>query len=86
MIEDLSISGVERLLSEIGYDLADLVDVPAPWAPPGSGRTKALELNTDHGFRQRLWSSWSRPVAELRSADFGVGVVPCGAGAMRECQ
>jgi hypothetical protein len=30
VIEDLSITGVERLLSEMGYDLADLVDVPAP--------------------------------------------------------
>ena len=30
MIEDLSITGVARLLAEMGYDLADLVDVPAP--------------------------------------------------------
>jgi hypothetical protein len=33
MIEDLSITGVERLLAEMGYDLAELVDVPAPRAP-----------------------------------------------------
>ncbi|OJF14544.1 hypothetical protein [Couchioplanes caeruleus] len=30
VIEDLSIGAVERLLTEMGYDLADLVDVPAP--------------------------------------------------------
>ena len=30
IIEDLSIAGVERLLAQMGYDLADLVDVPAP--------------------------------------------------------
>lgn len=30
VIEDLSIAGVERLLARMGYDLADLVDVPAP--------------------------------------------------------
>ena len=32
VIEDLSITGVERLLTEMGYDLAKLVDVPAPGA------------------------------------------------------
>ena len=30
VIEDLSITGVEPLLTEMGYDLAELVDVPAP--------------------------------------------------------
>jgi hypothetical protein len=31
--EDLSISGAERLLAEMGYQLAGLVDVPAPHNP-----------------------------------------------------
>jgi hypothetical protein len=30
VIEDLSITGVERLLAQMGYNLADLMDVPAP--------------------------------------------------------
>ena len=29
MIEDLTIAGVERLLTQMGYEMADLVDVPA---------------------------------------------------------
>ena len=40
MIEDLTITGVERLLAELGYDLADLVDVPAPRSTPGHSADK----------------------------------------------
>ncbi|MFI7598189.1 hypothetical protein [Actinoplanes sp. NPDC049681] len=39
VIEDLSIGGVERLLTEMGYDIATLVDVPRPGtaaSPPAS--------------------------------------------------
>ncbi len=38
VIEDLSIASVERLLTKLGYDLADLVDVPAPGAGNSGSR------------------------------------------------
>ncbi len=37
VIEDLTIGSVERLLAQMGYHLADLVDVPAP-RDPGTDR------------------------------------------------
>lgn len=41
VIEDLSIAGVGRLLTELGYDMADLVEVPAGGtvAPVRGGRS-----------------------------------------------
>lgn len=41
VIEDLSIAGVERLLTEMGYRLADLVDVDAPGDSSGGQTTRS---------------------------------------------
>jgi hypothetical protein len=41
VIEDLTITGVERLLAELGYDVADLVDVAAPGDTSGFRSTES---------------------------------------------